>query len=253
EVFPVQRELLDTVVAAVGQEHGPVANRQPCRPVQLAVSRTRLAPFAQEITAFVEDGNPVQPLVGDIDILLAIQGDGGGPDELTVAFAARAELTDVVFVERDYRYMHPIRPVFIGPVHDIHHIIGAQGQVHRVPETRPGKLVAANGVAVGEGTVLNPKKMCTHRFSPVVTVCIGPFSLPPADRARGREKQESLRINSGISPAQSSHRRWAPEPGPASPPGWWSRRNGSPCCTSDCRPLPAYSAPGRGIRRRDHP
>src|SRR5207245_6161374 len=111
EVFPVQRELLNTMVAAVGQEHGPVADRQPCRPVQLAVSRTWLAPFAQEVAVFVEDRNPVQPLVGDIDMLLAIQGDGGGPDELTVAFAAGAELTDVVFVERDYRDVHPIRPV----------------------------------------------------------------------------------------------------------------------------------------------
>src|SRR5262249_52026802 len=152
------------VVATVSQEHGPVADRQSCRPVQLAVSRARLAPFAQEVTVFVEDGNPVQPLVGDIDILLAVQGDGDGPDKLTVAFAAGAELTDVLFVERDYRYMHPIRPVFIGPVHDIYYIIGAQGQVHRVPEPRPSKLVAANGVAVGEGPVLNPKKMCTHRF-----------------------------------------------------------------------------------------
>src|SRR5262249_13636382 len=143
---------------------------------------------AQEVTVFVEDGNPVQPLVGDIDILLAVQGDGGGPDKLTVAFAAGAELTDVLFVERDYRYMHPIRPVFIGPVHDIYYIIGAQGQVHRVPEPRPSKLVAANGVAVGEGPVLNPKKMCTHRFSPVVTVCIGPFSLPPAGQGRGKRE-----------------------------------------------------------------
>src|SRR5262249_35839465 len=90
EVFPVQRELLDTVIAAVSQEPGPAADRQACRPVQLAVSSPRLAPFAQEVAACVEDGNPVQPLVGDIDMLLAIQGDGGGPDELPVAFAAGA-------------------------------------------------------------------------------------------------------------------------------------------------------------------
>src|SRR5262249_32822792 len=119
-------------------------------------------------------------------------GDGGGPDELPVTFAAGAELTDVLLVERDDRDMYPIRPIFIGPVQDIHHLMGAQGQVHRVPEPRPRKLIAANGVAVGEGPVLYPKKMCTHRFSPVVTVCIGPCSLPTS-QGGGRVLQPAWR------------------------------------------------------------
>src|SRR2546422_1014896 len=60
------------------------------------------------------------------------------------------------------------------------------------PDPRPSKLVAANGVAVREGAVLYPKKMCAHRFSPVVTVCIGPFSLPPAGQGREGERSRNL-------------------------------------------------------------
>src|SRR5262249_32681779 len=147
-VFAIQRKLLDAVVTAIRHVDRAVGDRQPCRLVQFAVSRAWLAPFTQEGAVFIEDGNAVQPLIGDIDIAILVQDDGGRPGELAIAFATGAKLSDVLLVERDHRDVYPIGAVFIRPVDDINHIIGGQGQVHRIPEPCPGKLVTANGVTV---------------------------------------------------------------------------------------------------------
>src|SRR5262249_11835413 len=121
--------------------------------------------------------NAVQPLVSDIDIAMLVQGDGGRPHELAVVFATGAELSDVLLVERDHRDVYSIAAVFIRPVDDIDYIIGGQGQVHGIPEPRPGKLVAAHGVAVGKRPVLDAKEMRTHSVSFVVIECILPSPM----------------------------------------------------------------------------
>src|SRR5262245_40466268 len=181
-VFAIQRELLDAVVTAIGHVHAAVGDRQPCRLVQFAISRARLAPFAQEGAIFVEDRNAVQPLVGDVDIPILIQGNGGRPHELAVAFATGAKLSDVLLIERDYRDVYAIGAVFIRPIDDIDHIIRGQGQVHWIPKPRPANLVTAHRVAVAKRPILNAKKVCTHSISFAVIECILP--LPRLCRRR---------------------------------------------------------------------
>ena len=98
QIAAIQGELLHSMIAAIDQEHGPiVADGQPCRAVQLPISRTWLAPFAQKLAVFGEDGDAVQPLVGDIDIPLGCPAAMAvGQTNSTVIFAVGAELTDVL-------------------------------------------------------------------------------------------------------------------------------------------------------------
>ena len=95
----MSRELLDPVAKAVNHIQVIIAvHRDARRAVQLTVSYSRAAPHAQETAIFVEDGDPIEPFIGDVDILLAVQGEPSGPDELTITFSVSAELADELFV-----------------------------------------------------------------------------------------------------------------------------------------------------------
>src|SRR5215471_6076857 len=83
-------------------------------------------------------------------------------------------------MQRTHRDMYPIWTIFIGPIHHIDRIVRSEGQIHGIPEPRPGKFVAAYRMAVGEGPILDAKKMCAHSFSFVITACI---FLPLQERA----------------------------------------------------------------------
>src|SRR5262249_7229632 len=146
--------------------------RPPAPFPQLTAPSARGAPLPKEGAFFVEDGNAVQPLVANIDIPILVQGDGSRPGELAIAFATGAELRDVLLVERDRRDADPIGAVFTGPIDNIDHIIRGQGQVYRIPEPGPGKLVPAQRVTVAKRPIFDAKKVRTHSASFVVIECM---------------------------------------------------------------------------------
>jgi hypothetical protein len=130
----------------------------------------------QELAVFVEDGDTIQPFIGDVHITLSVERNRARPHELSIAFTVLAEFTDILLIEGTHRDVNPIRPIFIGPIHHIDHIVRGEGQIHRIPESGPGKFVAAYGMAIGEGPVLDSEKMCAHSVSFVITACI--FLIP---------------------------------------------------------------------------
>ncbi len=84
--------------------------------VYLSIARTFLAPITEELSVLVKYGDPVQPLVCYINVFLAIQSDGCGPNELAVAFSEGPKLADIFLVEGDEAHPDPVRPGLAGPV-----------------------------------------------------------------------------------------------------------------------------------------
>ena len=85
--------------------------------------RSLLAERADELALPVEHSDAVEPLVGHVDVALAVDGRRGGPDELTLAGTGLANLTDYLFVagNRPDRELHQISAV--APAHDEVHVI----------------------------------------------------------------------------------------------------------------------------------
>jgi hypothetical protein len=153
------------VILGIGNVHRVIHDTQRRRPVDFTVTGALGAPLAEVVPIFVKDRDPVEPIVGDIHLAIAIQGNRGGPGELPIACARRAEFTDKILAERTNRNADPIRPIFIGPIYDIDQLIIAKGEVHRIAETRTAELITTHRVAVGERPVCEPKKMCCHNAS----------------------------------------------------------------------------------------
>ena len=53
------------------------------------------SPIAEELSFPVVDVDAVEPLVGDVNVDVAVDGDGDGPDKLPRLFAIGTELGDL--------------------------------------------------------------------------------------------------------------------------------------------------------------
>src|SRR5262249_61350230 len=74
EKCPIFGIALNAVVAAVDHQEMLVAIKgQASRAVKLAIAPALLAPLGQKCALLIEDGNALQGLVGDIDVLILVQ------------------------------------------------------------------------------------------------------------------------------------------------------------------------------------
>jgi hypothetical protein len=55
---------------------------------------------AQEVVIFIEYGDTVEPLVGDVDVFLIVHRNACGPDQLPRGIAGAGELGDDLLVAR---------------------------------------------------------------------------------------------------------------------------------------------------------
>src|SRR2546428_14184537 len=92
---------LDTVIPTIHhQQMLIVINSQTGRPVKLTVTAALPAPFGKKGALLVEDGNALQGIIGDIDILLGVEGNGHRPHDLAVSSATAAKITLILFGQR---------------------------------------------------------------------------------------------------------------------------------------------------------
>src|SRR6516165_752175 len=78
--LPVWGEDLQTVVAAVDNNDVAVfLDRQTSGAHQLPVAAACCAPVPQEVAAAVEHGDGVSPVIGDVDLVVVVDGNPVGP------------------------------------------------------------------------------------------------------------------------------------------------------------------------------
>src|SRR5262245_41921882 len=68
--------------------------------IELTVTAPSRAPATQEVAILIEDRDAVEPLVGDVDIFLAIQRNAGRPDHLPRALARAGEIAHRFLIAR---------------------------------------------------------------------------------------------------------------------------------------------------------
>src|SRR5262249_23322486 len=94
-------ELLYTMVATVYNiQDILLVNGDTRGTVKLAVTAPSRAPTTQEVAILIEDGDTVEPLVGDIHIFLAIQRDAGGPDHFPWRLTGAGEIAHRLLIAR---------------------------------------------------------------------------------------------------------------------------------------------------------
>src|SRR5215468_1485816 len=69
--------------------------------IELTVTASSCAPIAQGGAVLIEDGDTVEPLVGDVHVFLTIKRQASGPDELPRAIAGAADIGHKFFIARD--------------------------------------------------------------------------------------------------------------------------------------------------------
>ncbi len=72
---------------------------KPRGPLQLAGSRAVLAPSLQILPILVEDGDLVCVLVGQVQAILAVNGEGRGPKEVPLRRALASELAEPLVIQ----------------------------------------------------------------------------------------------------------------------------------------------------------
>ena len=128
--------------------------------IQLTIASAGSTPLAYPATVLGKDGYAVQPLVGDVHVVLAVQGYPRRPHEAPVGHVALlvadvgyplAEVPDVLFVGGEHGHPDAVGPEVQGPVNNVHPVPGAPGHGYGGEEARAQQLHTADGVAVLEG------------------------------------------------------------------------------------------------------
>src|SRR5215475_4281704 len=104
-----------------------LVNSDPRGAIELTVTAPSRAPATQEGAVLIEDGDAVEPLVGDVDIFLAIQRNAGGPDHLTRTIARAGEIAHRLLIARyrsDGELSYAGSKLGLVPG-DIHHLLPA--------------------------------------------------------------------------------------------------------------------------------
>ena len=140
-------------------------------PVELAVSVPVFPPPLGELPVIVEDGNAVQPLIGDVDVLLAVQGDAHRPYQLSFRVAVASELADPLLVawhgpDCMLAYLRVDGGLVPGHVGDLLLLLGKDVDVVARPDGdahRMAPIASADGMA----EVICPAAyyLCKHRWS----------------------------------------------------------------------------------------
>src|SRR5262249_48065364 len=93
EEFAVFGDLLYTVVAAINDiQDVLLVDSNPRGAIELTVTAPSRAPVAQIVAVLIEDGDAVEPLVGNVHVFLAIEGYAGGPDHFPRTIASTGEI-----------------------------------------------------------------------------------------------------------------------------------------------------------------
>src|SRR5262245_23548398 len=77
-------------------------NGNPRGAIELTVIASSGPPIAQELAILIEDGDAVEPLIGDVHVFLAIQRDTRGPDQLPRAFSGLREVAHRLLIPRHW-------------------------------------------------------------------------------------------------------------------------------------------------------
>src|SRR5262245_32907006 len=72
----------------------------PRRTVEFTVIAPSCPPFAQEVAILIEDGDAVEPLIGDVDVVLAIQRNARGPYQLPRPITGAGEIGHELLIAR---------------------------------------------------------------------------------------------------------------------------------------------------------
>ena len=143
--LPVCGELLDPAVQAVDDPNVVVGvERQTGGAAQLPFVVALFAPGVDDITVAVEDGDPVQPLVGGVDVLVLVHRDGGQPDELVLAVVlGPSEFTDELFADGDLG-----DAAVPAPVGHVHYVAAPEGDTVGLAKSGASAALAAYVVAI---------------------------------------------------------------------------------------------------------
>src|SRR5262245_57922261 len=68
--------------------------------IEFTVIAPSCPPLAQEVAIFIENGDAVEPFVGNVDVLLAIQRKARGPYQLPRPIAGAGEIGDELLIAR---------------------------------------------------------------------------------------------------------------------------------------------------------
>src|SRR5262245_19374124 len=66
--------------------------------IELTVTASRRTPIAPEVAVLIEDRDAVEPLVRNVNILVTIKRQAGGPDKLPRAIARAADIGHKFFI-----------------------------------------------------------------------------------------------------------------------------------------------------------
>src|SRR5581483_2503959 len=89
-------EYLDAMIGGVGDVDRPggLIDEDAVQVAELAVARARGAPHGQKLAGLVEHLNAVVRDLGDVDIVVLVEGDAGPRPQLARAAAAPADRAD---------------------------------------------------------------------------------------------------------------------------------------------------------------
>src|SRR5262249_3035487 len=143
---------LNAMVTTVGYQEMLVAIKgEAGRPVKLTVPSALLAPLRQKGALLVEDGNALQGLVGDIDVLIGIQCNGDGPHELSIPSAAGTKIAAVLLrhcADRHAFIAHAHVGFRPGPIQHVEYPIPSHSNVYWVIKASAQLGIEANSMAV---------------------------------------------------------------------------------------------------------
>src|SRR5687768_5117753 len=91
------------MVAAVNNVQGVLrVYGDPRGAIELTVTASSRAPATQEVAVLIEDGDAVEPLIGDVHVFLAIKRYASGPDQLPRAIARFGEIAHHLLIARHW-------------------------------------------------------------------------------------------------------------------------------------------------------
>jgi lysophospholipid acyltransferase (LPLAT)-like uncharacterized protein len=88
-------KFLNAVIAMIHHEQMTITvEQQTRRPIELTVTAAFAAPTAGDLAVAIEDGNALQKIIGEIQVVVAVQSQGSGPNHLPFCLAIFADLAE---------------------------------------------------------------------------------------------------------------------------------------------------------------
>jgi hypothetical protein len=114
----------------------------------------------QEFSLLIKDGNPLQVVIGNIQVLVPVQVNGRRPDKLPISGAKAAKLPEELMIRGTFA--NALAELFRTTIDHIQDAVGTQGKIHRGPEPQARHPVHPKAVT----EIKHPpgRSCCQHCF-----------------------------------------------------------------------------------------